>query len=524
MTPDLSVNFCGVHAPNPFWLASAPPTNSGYQIRRAFEAGWGGAVWKTLNHEPIVNVSSRYGAIDYDGRKVMGLNNIELITDRPLDVNLAEIRQIKKEFPKHALFVSLMVESKRETWHDIVKQTQDTGCDGLELNFGCPHGMSERGMGAAVGQVPEYTEMITTWVKEAARIPVIVKLTPNVGDVRLIARAAKNGGADAVSLINTINSIMGIDLDSFAPRPAVNGRGSHGGYCGPAVKPIALNMVSSIASDPKCGGIPISGIGGIQAWQDAVEFLLCGAGSVQVCTAVMHYGFRIVEHMVSGLKNWMREKGFSRIADFQGKAVPNITDWGDLDLSYKVVAEIDQSKCVHCGLCYIACEDGCHQSIKWEQVSEADFAMKYGRNAAAACGTGFQPVTASTPSPSQAEGDRVGSPKGRGECLSPAGSTTGLASIGQGSLPAPAFLNPHLAYRKSGDQTVLPGSGDGYVGVFTIKQDTCVGCNMCSLVCPVNGCITMQQRDSGLPKVNWKEYQKKLAAGEMTKIEPPVHV
>ena len=498
MNPDLSINFCGVKAPNPFWLASAPPTNSAYQIRRAFEAGWGGAVWKTLNHEPIVNVSSRYGAVDYDGRKVMGLNNIELITDRTLEVNLAEIRQIKREFPNHALFVSLMVESKREIWHDIVQQTQDTGCDGLELNFGCPHGMSERGMGAAVGQVPEYTEMITTWVKEAARIPVMVKLTPNVGDVRLIARAAKNGGADAVSLINTINSIMGVDLNTFAPKPAVNGRGSHGGYCGPAVKPIALNMVSSIAGDPKCGGIPISGIGGIQAWQDAVEFLLCGAGSVQVCTAVMHYGFRIVEHMISGLKNWMREKGFSRIADFQGKAVPNITDWGDLDLSYKVVAEIDQSKCVHCGLCYIACEDGCHQSIQWEQVPEAEFANKYGRAAVLA------------PSPFQGEG--------RGEGLSPAGSSTGATS------PAPAFLNPHLAYRKSGDQTVLPGSGDGYVGVFTIKQDTCVGCNMCSLVCPVSGCITMQQRDSGLPKVNWKEYQRKLAAGEMAKIEPPVHV
>jgi len=475
MNPDLSISFCGVKAPNPFWLASAPPTNSAYQIRRAFEAGWGGAVWKTLNHEPIVNVSSRYGAVDYDGRKVMGLNNIELITDRTLDVNLAEIRQIKREFPNHALFVSLMVESKRETWHDIVKQTQDTGCDGVELNFGCPHGMSERGMGAAVGQVPEYTEMITTWVKEAARIPVIVKLTPNVGDVRLIARAAKNGGADAVSLINTINSIMGIDLNTFAPKPAVAGKGSHGGYCGPAVKPIALNMVSSIATDPKCGGIPISGIGGIQAWQDAVEFMLVGAGSVQVCTAVMHYGFRIVEQLASGMKNWMREKGFARISDFQGRATPNIVDWGDLDLSHKVVAQIDQSKCIHCGLCYIACEDGCHQSIKWERVPEADFAAQY-----------------------------AASPGGNGHPT--------------------RFVNPNMAYQRSGDVSVLPGAGSGYVGVFTIKQDTCVGCNMCSLVCPAEGCITMKQVPSDIPKMNWKEYQRKLAAGEVAKIQPPSHV
>jgi dihydropyrimidine dehydrogenase (NAD+) subunit PreA len=478
MNPDLSIDFCGVRAPNPFWLASAPPTNSAYQVRRAFEAGWGGAVWKTLNHEPIVNVSSRYGAVDYDGRKVMGLNNIELITDRPLEVNLAEIRQVKREFPDRALFVSLMVESKRETWHDIVRRVQDTGADGVELNFGCPHGMSERGMGSAVGQVPEYTEMITAWCKEAARVPVMVKLTPNITDVRGIARAAQKGGADAVSLINTINSIMGVDLDTFAPKPAVAGRGSHGGYCGPAVKPIALNMVSQIAGDPGWR-IPISGIGGIQAWQDAVEFLLLGAGCVQVCTAVMHYGFRIVEHMDSGLRQWMRRRGFARIADFQGRAVPNIRDWGDLDLGYKVVAEIDQARCIHCGLCYIACEDGCHQSIRWEKVETDDFVRRYGAPATAAAGGGN----------------------------------------GSGGL-----VNPGMHFVRSGDVTSLPGCGDGYVGVFTIQQDTCVGCNMCSLVCPVEGCITMKQVDSGLPSMSWKEYQRRLAAGEVPRIGPPAHV
>ncbi len=273
--PDLSIEFCGVKAPNPFWLASGPPTNSEYQVRRAFEAGWGGAAWKTIADAPIVNVSSRYGAVDYDGRKVMGLNNIELITDRTLDDNLREITNIKRDFPGHALFVSLMVESKRQTWHDMVKKTQDAGADGLELNFGCPHGMSERGMGSAVGQVPEYTEMITAWCKEAARVPVMVKLTPNVTDIRSVARAARQGGADAISLINTLNSIMGIDLETLTPQPHVAGRASHGGYCGPAVKPVALHMVSACAGDAQVG-IPISGIGGIQTWQDAVEFLLLG--------------------------------------------------------------------------------------------------------------------------------------------------------------------------------------------------------------------------------------------------------
>src|ERR1041384_3273022 len=230
---DLSTNFAGIRCPNPFWLASGPPTNCAGQVMRAFDAGWGGAVWKTLG-EPIVNVCSRYSSVDWNGHRMMGFNNIELITDRPLDVNLREIAQVKKRYPKHAVIASLMVESKREAWHEIVRRSEDAGADALELNFGCPHGMSERGMGAAVGQVPEYATMITAWVKEVARTPVIVKLTPNVTDITRVAEAAQRGGADAVSAINTINSITGIDLDTFAPRPSVGGLGSHGGYCGHA--------------------------------------------------------------------------------------------------------------------------------------------------------------------------------------------------------------------------------------------------------------------------------------------------
>src|SRR5882724_4023538 len=260
-TPDLSVKFAGkIYSPNPFWLASAPPTNCGGQVIRAFDAGWGGAVWKTLG-EPIVNVSSRYSSVDWNRQRMMGLNNIELITDRPLDVNLREISEVKKRFPKHAVIASLMVESKREAWHQIVRQAEDAGSDGLELNFGCPHGMSERGMGSAVGQVPEYAELITSWVKEVARTPVLVKLTPNISDIRMVARAAKRGGADGLSAINTINSITGIDLDTLTPRPDVGGKSSHGGYCGPAVKPIALNLVQQMTSDPQVG-LPVSGIGG----------------------------------------------------------------------------------------------------------------------------------------------------------------------------------------------------------------------------------------------------------------------
>lgn len=358
---DLSCNIAGIKSPNPFWLASAPPTNTGYQVANAFEAGWGGAVWKTLG-QPIVNTWSRYGAMDLNGQKIVGLNNIELITDRPLEVNLKEIYEVKKRFPNNAIIVSLMVESKREAWHEIVKKAEDAGADGLELNFGCPHGMSERGMGAAVGQVPEYCQQITEWVKEVATVPVLVKLTPNVTDIRYPARAAKAAGADGVSLINTINSVIGLDIDSLAPRPTVNGWSSHGGYCGPAVKPIALNMLSQIATDPETLGLPISGIGGVSTWKDAVEFIALGATSVQVCTAVMHYGFRIIEDLCDGLSNYLDERSMT-LQELQGISLERIHDWKELDLNYVVNARIDQEKCIGCGLCYTACEDGAHQAI-----------------------------------------------------------------------------------------------------------------------------------------------------------------
>src|SRR6202167_4472718 len=367
LKPTLATTFCGIPCLNPFWLASAPPTNCGEQIMRAFDAGWGGAVWKTIG-EPITNVSSRYSSIDWEGRRMMGFNNIELISDRPIEVNLQEMAEVKRRYPHHVVIASLMVESKRETWHDMVGRAEDAGADGLELNFGCPHGMSERGMGSAVGQVPEYAQQITEWVKEKARTPVIVKLTPNISDIRMPARAAKRAGADALSAINTINSITGIDLDTLEPRPNVDGKSSHGGYCGPAVKPIALNMVQQVMGDPTAA-LPMSGIGGIGTWQDAAEFILLGAGTVQVCTAAMHYGYRIVEDMIDGLTNWMAEKNYASIEDFRGLAVPKVTEWKHLNLNYKIVAHIDEAKCIGCELCYIACWDGAHQCIYLDRVS-----------------------------------------------------------------------------------------------------------------------------------------------------------
>src|SRR5688500_14922289 len=357
---NLSISFAGIKAPNPFWLASAPPTNSGYQVMKAFDAGWGGAVWKTLGI-PVVNTSSRYGSVNYRDNRMIGFNNIELITDRPLRDNLREIEEVKKRFPDHPVIASLMVES-REEWHQIIRDVTNAGADGVELNFGCPHGMCERGMGSAVGQEPKVLKTIVSWVKEVATVPVIVKLTPNITDITRPAMSAVEGGADAISLINTIQSLVGVDIDNFVPYPVVDGKSTNGGYCGPAVKPIALNMLKNCTQHPGIS-IPVSGIGGIENWRDAVEYFLLGASSVQVCTAVMHYGFGIIREMVAGVEQYMAEKGFSSIADMQGRALQNVLPWEDLNLEYQIVATIDETKCIGCQLCYTACEDGAHQAI-----------------------------------------------------------------------------------------------------------------------------------------------------------------
>ena len=337
-----------------------------------------------------------------------------------LEINLHEIKEVKRAWPDRALIVSLMVPCDEKSWEDILARVEETECDGVELNFGCPHGMSERGMGSAVGQVPEYVEMVARWCKAHTRMPVIVKLTPNITDVRQPARAAKKGGADAVSLINTINSIMNIDLDHMTPDVAIDGKGTHGGMCGPAVKPIALSMVSEIARDPACVAMPISAIGGITTWRDAAEFIALGAGTVQVCTAAMTYGFKIVQEMVTGLSNYMDSKGYATIEDFRGRAVSSITDWQYLNLNYVAKAEIDQKLCIQCGRCHIVCEDTSHQAI---------FARVNGKRQ------------------------------------------------------------------------------------FVVNEAECVGCNLCTLVCPVEDCITLVHKVAGVDPRTGLDYDRPPPTG-----------
>ncbi|RMD90531.1 MAG: NAD-dependent dihydropyrimidine dehydrogenase subunit PreA [Alphaproteobacteria bacterium] len=368
---DLGCRIGGIESINPYWLASAPPTDKKYNVERAFRAGWGGAVWKTLGEDPpVVNVTSRYGVHKSAMGGIIGINNNELISDRPLEVNLKEIEAMRREWPDRVIIGSMMAPMDEQAWKDLAIRIANTGVQGLELNLGCPHGMCERGMGSAIGQVPEFVEKTTRWVREAVDLPVFTKLTPNITDIVEVAEAAKQGGATAVSLINTVNSIIGVDLDAMAPKPMIDGKGTHGGYCGEAVKPIALHMVAEIARAEATRGLEISAIGGITTWRDAAEFIALGASGVQVCTAAMLYGFRIVEDMIDGLVHYLASHGYRSLDALRGRALPNTVDWNQLNLNYDLKARIDEASCIECGRCHIACEDTSHQAIRIEAKAE----------------------------------------------------------------------------------------------------------------------------------------------------------
>jgi dihydropyrimidine dehydrogenase (NAD+) subunit PreA len=372
----------------------------------------------------------------------MGLTNIELVSDRPLETNLKEMLEVKKLYPKHTIIASITADHK-EDWQELVKRSIDAGADLLELNFSCPHGMCERGMGSAIGQDIKAISTLTSWVKECSSIPFIVKLTPNISDINVPAEAAVNAGADALALINTIKSIANLDLDTFIASPRVDKKFTSGGYSGPAVKPIALHMLAQLGENKKIN-VPISGIGGIENWKDAADFIALGSTSVQICTAVMHHGFKIVEGMIDGLNKYLDAKKMSSVNELIGAALPNYSSWGDLNLNYKVVASIDGSRCIGCQQCYTACLDGSHQCIHTTKFP----------------------------------------------CQAHHGLHDHTASVRLKQEPAQHEKNP-----------------DFEVFVPFIDEEECVGCNLCSLICPVN-CISMKEITKQKPE-SWNERSKK---------------
>jgi dihydropyrimidine dehydrogenase (NAD+) subunit PreA len=363
----LNVDFCGVKMKNPFILASAPPTTTGEMIMRAFDEGWGGAIIKTLvpEDEPVHNVAPRLSSLKYRGARMAVLENIELTTDRGLKIWLREMKSIKKRYPDHAVIGSIMAAGgAKKAWQDLAKRVEDAGADMIECNLGCPHGMPERGMGSVCSQDPDITKHITQWVKDVVRIPVMIKLTPNITDIKVTAKAAQAGGADAISAINTVAGLIGVDLDTVEPLPSVDGFSTYGGLSGPGVKPIALRAVCEIFKSTTCA---VSGIGGVSTWRDAAEFIFLGAGTVQACTAVMHWGYRIINDLCGGLVHYMEDKKFSSLEDMVGLAAQKVTMHESLSRQYRLVSHIDLDRCIGCGLCHVACRDSAYQAIDWNR-------------------------------------------------------------------------------------------------------------------------------------------------------------
>lgn len=365
---DLSIEFCGVRFPNPFMLSAAPPTDDLDMVRSAFEAGWGGAVLKTtsVETEPVDLVYPMMSAIHLDGARIAGLGNIDLISEHHIDVVEKRAETLKKEFPDRVVVVSIMG-SKKEEWQELVTRLEGAGVDIIECSFSCPQGSMGEEPGAMLAQSIDATEQVAGWVKEAAqRCPVVIKITPQVADIVKVAQAVNRGGADAICAANTIPSLMGVDVDTFVPYPNVHGKSTYSGLSGPATKPITLRTLAEISKHVK---IPITATGGPVTWRDAVEMMLVGATTVQFCTAVMHYGYDIIDDLQDGLAFYLEEKGFEQPSDIIGKSLKRIIAHPDLRRDKPMISSLIEEKCVKCDLCYIACRDGGHQAIKIDQAT-----------------------------------------------------------------------------------------------------------------------------------------------------------
>lgn len=364
MKKDLSIEFLGVRCENPFFLSSSPVVNNAEQISKALDAGWGGIFYKTVGMKGMDECSPRFDTLTNGSQPWNGFKNMEQISEMSLEQNVEEIKKLKKKYPNKVIGVSIMG-STEEEWIKITEAVTEAGADMLELNFSCPQ-MTSHAMGSDVGQNPDLVRQYTKAVVDHTHLPVVAKMTPNITKMTVPAIAAAEGGAHGISAINTMKSIANIDLDNITGKPVVNGKSSISGYSGNAVKPIALRFITEMNQCDDLQSVQFSGIGGIETWQDALEFILLGCRNVQVTTSVMQYGYRIVEDMISGLSHFMEERGIDSLDELVGIATKNIIPAEELDRSFQIIPSINESKCVGCGRCYISCFDGSHQAIEWD--------------------------------------------------------------------------------------------------------------------------------------------------------------
>ena len=355
--PSLEITFCGIPCENPFFLASSAICTNYDMVARAFEMGWAGVFYKTICKQDIHEVSPRFDAVK-DNLSFYGFRNMEQLSENPYQVDFDILRRLKKDYPTKIVIASIMGQSEEE-WSELAKMAEDAGCDAVELNFSCPQ-MKQTGMGSDVGQNPELVTFYTAYVKRNVTIPVIPKMTPNITNINSPAMGAYFGGADAISAINTIKSI------TMSPQSAVSYKWTVSGYSGRAVKPISLRFIYEMASNPLLSQIQFSGIGGIETWRDALDFIQLGCRNVQICTAVMQYGYRIIDDLILGLQTYMQERGIKHLDELVGERLPDFVTPTDLDRETMVLPRIDHTRCIGCGRCYISCMDGGHQAITFD--------------------------------------------------------------------------------------------------------------------------------------------------------------
>ncbi|MDO5775037.1 MAG: NAD-dependent dihydropyrimidine dehydrogenase subunit PreA [Eubacteriales bacterium] len=358
---DLSVEFLGVHFENPFCLSSSPVGNCYEMCAKCFDEGWGGIVFKTIGpkHFLIDEVSPRFDALTKEGTPFVGFKNMEQIAEHSLEQNLADIKKLKENYPDKVVIASIMGPTE-EDWEELARLVTEAGADMIEMNLSCPQ-MTSHAMGSDVGTNPELCRAFCQAVKRGSKLPMMAKMTPNITDMVPVAKACLEGGADGIAAINTIKSICNVDLDRKIGLPIINGKSSISGYSGKAVKPVALRFIQQLRTGIK--DVAISGIGGIETWEDAAEFILLGSTTLQITTAVMQYGYRIIDDLKSGLEYYMEEQGVDSLMDLIGVANDNLIPAEDLDRDYVVYPEFDTDKCIGCGRCYVSCFDGAHQAI-----------------------------------------------------------------------------------------------------------------------------------------------------------------